>query len=166
MSLTKRQISAICSKNNIDYRYSKVPPKECGVDLRISRDPRYSRSNQLEILHKGLWYPIGFLWDIEDYTEEIITAKINDIIKAKFIGPYSPQCSQCNKDLTLGWQVTPDIGIAFCKQCNLKIKQSKTEGIIEITPIPVYTIAHSKQQWQTTDNHGQDEDCGGKGGHE
>lgn len=151
MSLTKRQISAICRKNNVDHRYSKVSPKECNVDLRISRDPRYRRANQLEILHKGLWHHIGFLWDLEDYTEEIITTKIAKVIEVQFIGPYSPRCSQCGNDLHYGWQVTPDIEVVYCHQCKLKIKQSKTEGIIEITPIPVYTIANS------TINHAHDE---------
>jgi hypothetical protein len=163
MSLTKRQISNICNKSNIDYRYTKVSPKDCNVDLRISRDPRYRRSNQLEILHKGLWHPIGFLWDIEDYTEEIIMAKINGIIKAKFIGPYSPRCQQCGNDLHYGWQVTSDIEVVYCYQCKLKVKQSKTEGVIDVTPIPVYTIANvvgnTEQQpslLHTTTNHAHD----------
>lgn len=163
MSLTKRQISNICTKNNIDYRYSKVSPKDCNVDLRISRDPRYRRSNQLEILHKGLWHPIGFLWDIEDYTEQIIAAKIHDIIKAQFIGPYSPRCPQCGNDLHYGWQVTPDIEVVYCYQCKLKVKQSKIEGIIAMVPIPVYTIADSVSNTEqqpstsvTTLNHAHD----------
>src|SRR5581483_10557340 len=159
MSLTRRQISAICSKNNITYRYSKVPPKECGVDLRIPRDPRYSRANQLEILHKGLWHPLGWLWNLEKSSEDDIVAMIHNIIKTKYIGPYSSQCSQCHNELNIGLQVTSDIEIAFCQHCNLKVKQSKIEGIIEITTIPVYTIATATcntQHWQTTntmDNH-------------
>lgn len=140
MTLTKRQISALCRKNNIEHRYSKVPPKECGVDLRIARDPRYRRANQLEILHKGLWHRVGWLWNLEKYcTEDDIVAMIHNIIKAQFIGPYSPRCQQCDNDLCYGWQMTPDIEIVYCYQCKLKVKQSKTQGVIEITPIPTYT---------------------------
>lgn len=146
MSLTRRQISALCRKNDISYRYTKVPPNECGVDLRIARDPRYQRVNQLEVLHKGLWHIIGFLWDIEEHCSvDDIEAMIHNIIKTQFIGPYSPQCQQCSNDLYYGWQVTPDIEVAYCYQCNLKVKQSKTEGIIEITPIPVYTVDNVKE---------------------
>lgn len=81
--LSKQQIRRICFDNDFDYRITKRPARDCGVDLRIARDPRYARGNLIEVCHDGQWHTLGWLWDIESCAKSQIVRRLNEIREAQ-----------------------------------------------------------------------------------
>jgi hypothetical protein len=81
--LTKQQIRRICLNNDFNYRITKRPTRLCGVDVRIARDPRYSKGNLIEVCSGSAWHTLGYLWDIEGYTVFQIAGILNKIAQGK-----------------------------------------------------------------------------------
>lgn len=81
-ALTKQQIRRVCLDNDFEYRITKVPARKCEVDLRIARDPRYSRGNCVEVRWSPdkEWHFLGWLWNLEACTRFQIVRRLDEIV--------------------------------------------------------------------------------------
>src|SRR6266849_5404148 len=80
-SMNRQQIKSICSKNGFECKYTKVPARECGVDLRIPRQSRYRHNNRVDVMINGERYVLGWIWDIEMRSEEQVVGMLARIAK-------------------------------------------------------------------------------------